>query len=77
MDEENEKVFAYIRSQGNFGYLIMLNWTAEEYEWTVPEEIYLGGSVFMIGNYNVRESSLHSHEVVLRPYEARVYSLRP
>jgi hypothetical protein len=75
IDEDNEKVFAYIRSQGNFGYLIKLNWSTEEYEWKVPEEIPLGRSVLMIGNYEVKVHFLEP-QVVLRPFEARIYTIR-
>lgn len=53
----------------------MLNWTAEDYEWTIPEDIYLGGAVLMIGNYNVKEGPV-PQPLCLRPYEARIYTLR-
>lgn len=75
VDEENETIFAYIRSQGNFGYLIILNWSADDYTWQVPEEVILGNSILMIGNYEVKPRYLMS-EVTLRPYEARIYTIR-
>jgi hypothetical protein len=76
VDEENEKIMAYIRSQGVFGYLIMLNWTTEDCEWTIPDDIYIGASVLMIANYEVSGRVLHQ-KITLRPYEARIYTLRP
>lgn len=75
VDEDNESIFAYIRSQGNFGYLIILNWGTEICKWKVPEDIYLGHSVLVIGNYDIEERYL-SREVMLKPYEARIYTIR-
>jgi oligo-1,6-glucosidase len=75
VDEENEDVFAFLRTQGNFGYLIVLNWKADNTDWTVPEDIHLGQSILMIGNYAGRDRHL-TRQLKLEPYEARIYTIR-
>jgi len=38
--------------------------TAEDYEWTIPEDIYLRGAVLMVGNYEVKGSVIHQKVVL-------------
>jgi len=74
MDAENEKIFAYVRSQGTFGALTILNWSAEPTQWTVPEVIGLVQSTLFIANYKGRARHL-SRVLDLQPYEARIYTI--
>ncbi|MCJ1245897.1 hypothetical protein MMC30_003101 [Trapelia coarctata] len=42
------------------------------YEWTVPDDIYLGGAVLMVGNYEVKEGAVHQ-TIPLQALEASAY----
>ncbi|KAJ9643380.1 hypothetical protein H2201_004379 [Coniosporium apollinis] len=77
IDEEDPKVFAYVRTQHEFGYLIVLNWTKEENEWEVPEEIPVPGGILALSNYDMDPLTQLTQRLKLQPYEGRVYALRP
>ena len=43
VDHDNEKVFAYLRTDARKSekWLVVMNWTTEEVEWTIPAGIYV------------------------------------
>ena len=43
VDHDNEKVFAYLRIDAKKAekWLVVMNWTTEEVEWTIPAGIYV------------------------------------
>jgi hypothetical protein len=55
--------------------LIFCNWSVEESEFEIPTEIDVDLAILLIANYHVDEYQL-PQKVRLRPYEARIYSLR-
>ncbi|WP_461206645.1 glycoside hydrolase family 13 protein [Clostridium sp. DL1XJH146] len=72
--EEDEKIYSYIRSYEGTRLLVILNFSKEEEEYTIPEQIDSSKVEVLIANYEV-EASL-SNKINLKPYEARVYKLK-
>ncbi|WP_042146613.1 alpha-glucosidase [Paucisalibacillus sp. EB02] len=70
LDEENEKVYSYLRSYNNQRLLVVTNFSAEELDYKVPAEFSDGE--LLIGNYLDVDRTVES-TIQLRPYEARVY----
>lgn len=69
------KVFAFLRTQGPWRTLTFCNWSAEHSEFVIPQAIDIDLAVMLIANYYVPTDPL-THNIRLRPYEARIYSLR-
>lgn len=69
------KVFSFLRTQGPWRSLIFCNWAPEHSEFEIPQEINVDLAVMLIANYHVFDDPLQ-HKLRLRPYEARIYSLR-
>jgi len=73
---DDEKVFSYLRCQGPFRSFIVMNFTEEDgVEFEVKGEMQIDMAVLFISNYEITEVKLPPI-IKLRPYEARVYSLR-
>ncbi|RJE27039.1 Aamy [Aspergillus sclerotialis] len=68
-------IYAYLRTQGPWRSLTFCNWSSDYAELHLPEEIDTDLAVLLIANYDVGPEPL-SHKTRLRPYEARIYSLR-
>ncbi|OJJ42749.1 hypothetical protein ASPZODRAFT_155202 [Penicilliopsis zonata CBS 506.65] len=69
------KVFSFLRTQGPYRTLVFCNWCEEPTDFEIPEDINTDLAVMLIANYHVDEPVLE-HKLQLRPYEARMYSLR-
>lgn len=69
LDEENEKVYAYLRELNGRRILVLLNFTSQEAVFSVPFSI-LGGNV-LISNYNKVTFETEN----LKPYEAIVIEI--
>lgn len=69
------KVYSFLRTQGPWRSLIFCNWSQEESDFEIPEEIDVDLAVLLISNYTVQDEPL-AQKVRLKPYEARIYSLR-
>ncbi|WP_026907173.1 glycoside hydrolase family 13 protein [Paucisalibacillus globulus] len=70
LDEENEKVYSYLRTYNNQKLLVVTNFSAEELEYVIPAE-FTGGEL-LIGNYSDVKGKVEK-KIQLRPYEAVVY----
>jgi oligo-1,6-glucosidase len=71
---EHEKIFAFTRTLEEERLLVMLNFSAGEARFTLPAELPANEAELMIANYAVDEIET-VEQVVLRPFEARVYRL--
>ncbi len=71
--EEDEKIYAYTRTLDNDKYVVIANLSDEEalYKYDDLDLIYEN---LMLANYKVREHGILK-EVVLKPYEARLYKV--
>ena len=71
--EEDEKIYAYTRTLDNDKYVVIVNLSDEEalYKYDDLDLIYEN---LMIANYKVREHGILK-ELVLKPYEARLYKV--
>ncbi|MGN7355940.1 glycoside hydrolase family 13 protein [Paenibacillus sp. SAF-054] len=69
---DHEQIYAYTRTLGEDKWLIVLNFTGQKIELQLPKSISLEGGSIVIANYP--EAGMDDGQ--LRPYEARVYSIR-
>ncbi|MFD1775882.1 glycoside hydrolase family 13 protein [Paenibacillus rhizophilus] len=70
--EENEQIFAYLRTLGSERLLVVLNFFGEPAKFELPAEVEARETELLISNYDVdRTADVRTLE--LRPYEARVY----
>lgn len=72
--DEHPQIYAFTRTLGDEQLLVILNFTAEEPLFVLPEGIAFAHQELLSANYAV-ESGAGINEVKLRPYEARVYRL--
>lgn len=75
--EEYEQIYAYTRSLGAEKWLVVLNFSDKEAQFTLPEELkpFGGSPELIIANYGDATAVSTIEEFRLRPYEARVYKL--
>ncbi|MGE7615274.1 glycoside hydrolase family 13 protein [Paenibacillus sp. NPDC101420] len=73
--EENEQVYAYLRTLGEEQLLVVLNFFGEPTTFELPSTVKFQAKELLIANYEVNpEEELNT--IQLRPYEARVYKLK-
>lgn len=70
--QDHEQIYAYTRTLNQEKWLIVLNFTGEPVMLDLPDGLHTEGSRMIITNYS--EDGMNVGE--LRPYEARVYSLK-
>ncbi|GGA31053.1 glycoside hydrolase family 13 protein [Paenibacillus physcomitrellae] len=68
----NEQIYAYTRTLEGEQWLVLLNFSAEEASFELPEDLNPAGKTLLIGNYPAEGRA----DVPLRPYEARVYRIK-
>lgn len=73
--EEHEQIYAYTRSLGGEKWLIMLNFSADEADFELPDHLRHRDREVMIANYADVDAKQPIGRFTLRPYEARVYRL--
>ena len=71
LDPSQEYVFAYTRTLGQSEYLVVLNFSRQPIEYTLPQAIKTGK--FELGNYGTDGDNAGASTLHLRPWEARVY----
>ncbi|MDH6425504.1 alpha-glucosidase [Paenibacillus sp. FSL R5-0887] len=72
--EENQQVYAYLRTLGEEQLLVVLNFFGEPATFELPSTVKFQAKELLIANYEVNpEEELNT--IQLRPYEARVYKL--
>jgi len=72
--ENDEHVYAYLRTIDQGRLLIILNFFADSVTFNLPANINYKDKEVLISNYNI-EGEEDLKEILLRPYEARVYRL--
>jgi len=73
--EDDENIFAYTRSYNDEKLLVILNFFEKEAEFKLAESMEFEGAELLISNYEVDNPGALK-DMVLRPYEARVYKTR-
>ncbi|AUS95622.1 glucohydrolase [Clostridium thermosuccinogenes] len=71
--EDDENIFAYTRSYNDEKLLVILNFFEKEAEFKLDEGMKFDGAELLISNYEVDNPELKN--MILRPYEARVYKI--
>lgn len=69
---ESQQDFSYLRTLSGKKLLVITNFTGEEIEWTLPDNIDFTPKEKLIGNYP-DHNSLEVTSINLRPYEAMVF----
>ncbi|MBP1969351.1 glycosidase [Virgibacillus natechei] len=72
--EDHDKIFAYTRTLDNEKVIVIANLFAEETSFIFPDISQSKSSEVILSNYEV-DSERASNEILLKPYEARVYTV--
>ncbi len=72
--EDDEKVFAYLRTNETDRFLVVLNFSEYETRFLWPEGAGYSSQKLVISNYVVNEAD-EVTDSKLRPFEARIYKL--
>lgn len=73
--DDHPAIYAYTRTLDDERLLVLLNFTKQPAEFALPADLPFTDKTLLISNYTV-EPDESLNQVMLRPYEARVYQLR-
>jgi oligo-1,6-glucosidase len=73
--DTHEEIYAFTRTLEDDHLLVILNFSSNSPIFYLPESISYSSMELLISNYNV-DMNENTHQVTLRPFEARVYRLR-
>ena len=71
--DEDENIYAYTRTLNNDKYVVIVNLSDEKALYKY-DDLNLNYENLMLANYNIREHGM-LNELVLKPYEARLYKV--
>lgn len=74
LSEGDERLYMYTREYEGVKWLVILNHSDEEYNFTLPKTL-IGTEKLILANYVDVTNNSELNDTVLRPHEARVYSL--
>ncbi|MFD1135027.1 alpha-glucosidase [Paenibacillus urinalis] len=74
LHEEDEQIYAYTRSLEQEMLIVVLNFSEQEAEFMLNENIKYSDSQLLIHNYEIQDKGI-SKPFTLKPFEARVYKL--
>lgn len=72
--EDHPSIFAYVRTWKDEKLVVIANFTEASCVFELPKEITYSNLELLIHNYDVQDESIEN--IVLQPYEARVYKLK-
>ncbi|WP_242225291.1 alpha-glucosidase [Bacillus cereus group sp. BfR-BA-01380] len=72
--EDHPSIFAYVRTWKDEKLVVIANFTEASCVFELPKEITYSSSELLIHNYDTQDESIEN--IVLQPYEARVYKLK-
>jgi oligo-1,6-glucosidase len=70
-----EEIYAFTRTLDEDRLLVILNFSRNTPVFNLPENISFSNRELLISNYDV-DTNEDIHQIMLRPYEARVYRLK-
>jgi oligo-1,6-glucosidase len=73
--DSHEEIYAFLRTFEADRLLVILNFSSNSPIFYLPERIPYSSMELLISNYNV-DMNESTHQITLRPFEARVYRLR-
>jgi oligo-1,6-glucosidase len=73
--DSHEEIYAFTRTLEEESLLVILNFSGNNPEFQLPENIAFVSTELLISNYEVKPNE-DIHQITLRPYEARVYRLK-
>lgn len=71
---DHEEIYSFTRTEGNQKLLVILNFSENQPEFKLPDEVSYTHKELLISNYHV-DVTESIDSIQLRPYEARVYKL--
>jgi oligo-1,6-glucosidase len=71
LDPSQEHIFVYTRTLGESKFLVVLNFSRQQIEYTLPPALNAGN--LKLGNYRTAGDNAGASTLHLRPWEARVY----
>ncbi|MCM3585325.1 alpha-glucosidase [Mesobacillus maritimus] len=72
--EDHDQIYAYTRILGDETYVVITNLFADEAEFVLPENLTAKQAELCLSNYPVETDGID--QILLKPYEARVYKLK-
>ncbi|MFI8706294.1 alpha-glucosidase [Bacillus sp. NPDC077411] len=72
--EDHPSIFSYVRTWKDEKLVVIANFTEASCVFELPKEITYSNLELLIHNYDVQDESIEN--IVLQPYEARVYKLK-
>ncbi|MEI4829033.1 alpha-glucosidase [Bacillus sp. FJAT-53711] len=72
--KDHPSIFAYVRTWKGEKLLVIANFTEDSCVFELPEEIAYSNLDLLIHNYAVQDESIEN--IILQPYETRVYKLK-
>jgi oligo-1,6-glucosidase len=73
--DSHEEIYAFTRTLEHDRLLVILNFSSKSPIFYLPESIAYSSMELLISNYHV-DMNENTHQITLRPFEARVYRLR-
>lgn len=71
---DDEKIYTYLRKLDNERLLVILNFTAHDVDYALPDHVNFNSAKLLIGNYKTIPDE-NVRNIELKPFEARVYLL--
>jgi oligo-1,6-glucosidase len=71
---DHEQIYAFTRTLDADRLLVILNFSTDTPVFNLSEEVAFSNAQLLIGNYDI-DAPQEMHQIILRPYEARVYRL--
>jgi oligo-1,6-glucosidase len=75
-DYDHPKVYAYTRTLGKEGFLIVMNFSKEPVPWRVPDPLQVGKTP-LVNNEAALQINHETNELTLLPYQALIFDLVP
>lgn len=75
LDAENEKIYSYLRKGEHESLLVIANFTEEEIDYQLEEDLKINESSLLISNYADAPETFDGH-LAVKPYGAYVYKIK-
>jgi oligo-1,6-glucosidase len=75
-DYDHPKVYAYTRTLGKEGLLVVMNFSKEPVPWHIPDPLQVGKTP-LVNNESVLQINHETNELTLLPYQALIFDLVP
>ncbi|MCX7694477.1 MAG: alpha-glucosidase [Caloramator sp.] len=74
INREHEEIYSYIRKGEDDAFLVVVNFFGGTPEFKLPEDVKIREAELILSNYNCDDENIDN--IILRPYEARIYKCK-